>query len=88
MLRVFKAASVDMFQPTHWLVSRSRKIPVLVQSQGDRSLVFTEKEWGTTRSPAFELHSKLGLSCRGVKVLGYELEPMSSLVATDKEVPV
>ena len=67
-----------MFQPTHWLVSRSRKVPVVVQSKGDRSLVFTAAEWGQTESPAFELRSKMGMYCKGVQVLGYGLEPMSS----------
>ena len=77
-----------MFQPTHWLVSRSRKIPVFVQSQRDKSLVFTEKEWGTTVSPAFELHDKLGMFCRGVKVVGYELEPISSAVMAGQQAVV
>lgn len=67
-----------MFQPTHWLVSRSRKVPVKVQPQGDKTLVFTEVEWGKTKSPAFELHSKVGMYCKGVQVLGYELEPMAT----------
>lgn len=69
-----------MFQPTHWLVSRSRKVPVVVQPQGDKSLLFTEAEWGKTASPAFELHSKMGMYCKGVQVLGYELQPMTATV--------
>lgn len=69
-----------MFQPTHWLVSRSRKVPVVVKPQGDKSLLFTEAEWGKTDSPAFELHSKMGMYCKGVQVLGYELEPITSVV--------
>ncbi len=77
-----------MFQPTHWLVSRSRKIPVFVQSRGDKSLVFTEKEWGNTASPAFELHAKLGMFCRGVQVLGYDLEPIPSTVTVGAEAAV
>ncbi|MBE7383246.1 MAG: hypothetical protein F6J95_017750 [Leptolyngbya sp. SIO1E4] len=77
-----------MFQPTHWLVSRSRKIPVIVQSRGDKSLVFTEKEWEQTTSPAFELHSKLGIFCRGVRVLGYELEPVTSTPLAAQVTPV
>lgn len=66
-----------MFQPTHLLVSRSRQVPVRVVSQGETSKIYTEQEWGKTQEPAFELHSKLGMFCRGVQVLGYELEPMS-----------
>jgi hypothetical protein len=65
-----------MFQPTHWLVSRSRKVPVIVQPQGDKSLLFTEGEWGKTTKPAFILHSRLGIYCQGVQVLGYELQPI------------
>lgn len=67
-----------MFQPTHWLVSRSRKVPVMVQPQGDKLRLFTESEWGKTTTPAFELHARMGLYCRGVQVLGYELEPMTA----------
>jgi hypothetical protein len=67
-----------MFQPTHWLVSRSRKVPVVVQPHGEKSLLFTESEWGNTASPAFELHAKMGMYCKGVQVLGYELQPMTS----------
>ena len=67
-----------MFQPTHWLVSRSRKVPVVVQPQGEKSWLFTEAEWGKTKTPAFALHSKMGMYCQGVQVLGYELEPMTA----------
>lgn len=66
-----------MFQPTHWLVSRSRKVPVIVQPQGDKTLIFTETEWGKTETPAFNFHAKMGMYCKGVQVLGYTLEPMS-----------
>ncbi len=66
-----------MFRPTHWLVSRSRRVPVVVQRRGDRSLAFTESEWGKTETPAFELHARMGMHCKGVQVLGYSLEPMS-----------
>lgn len=65
-----------MFQPTHWLTSRNRKVPVVVKSLGDRSLIFTEAEWNRTYSPAFELHPKLGIFCRGVQVIGHELVPI------------
>ncbi|MGD1859686.1 MAG: hypothetical protein ACFB0E_06920 [Leptolyngbyaceae cyanobacterium] len=70
-----------MFQPTHWLVSRSRKVPVAVEPRGEKTLVFTEPEWNRTDPPAFELHVRMGMYCRGVQVLGYKLEPMS--VATE-----
>ncbi|MBD0336460.1 MAG: hypothetical protein ICV62_13305 [Cyanobacteria bacterium Co-bin13] len=65
------------FQPTHYLVSRSRKVPVRVVSGNLRSQVFTEQEWLESRDPAFELHAKLGLYCRGVQIVGYHLEPVA-----------
>lgn len=71
-----------MFQPTHWLVSRSRKVPVMVKSQGEKTLVFTETEWGKTAAPAFELHARMGMYCKGVQVLGYKLEPMPVTATT------
>ena len=67
-----------MFEPTHWLVSRTRRVPVLVKAQGEKSLIFTEFEWDQTPTPAFELHSKMGMYCRGVQVLGYTLEPFEA----------
>lgn len=69
-----------MFQPTHWLVSRSRRIPVVVVARGDRSAIFTEKELGKVHAPAFELHPKLGIFCRGVQVIGYELAPIQAAI--------
>lgn len=74
-----------MFNPTHWLVSRSRRIPVILQRQGETVFVFTESEWGKTHSPAFELRSKMGLYCRGIKVVGYELEPMLTKANVSKQ---
>jgi hypothetical protein len=64
------------FQPTHYLVSRSRKVPVMVVQGGLRSQVFTEQEWQQGKEPAFELHAKLGLYCKGVQIVGYQLEPL------------
>jgi hypothetical protein len=52
----------------------------MVQPQGEKSLLFTEAEWGKTTSPAFELHAKMGMYCRGIQVLGYGLEPMTAAV--------
>ncbi|MEO1297732.1 MAG: hypothetical protein AAFW75_18520 [Cyanobacteria bacterium J06636_16] len=51
-------------------------------------MVFTEKEWGNTTSPAFELHTKLGMFCRGVQVLGYDLEPIASAVTAGTKATV
>ncbi|MGF1460711.1 MAG: hypothetical protein ACFBSG_17000 [Leptolyngbyaceae cyanobacterium] len=50
---------------------------MVVQSQGDKMLIFTEAEWGQSKTPAFELHAKMGMFCKGVQVLGYSLEPMT-----------
>ncbi|HEY9735496.1 MAG TPA: hypothetical protein V6D06_04410 [Trichocoleus sp.] len=68
------------FQPTHQLVSRTRKVPVIVITHGDRSQVLTEQEWREGREPAFELHPKLGLFCKGVQIVGYHLEPLTAPV--------
>ncbi|MBD0267635.1 MAG: hypothetical protein ICV77_05000 [Cyanobacteria bacterium Co-bin8] len=66
------------FQPTHYLVSRSRKVPVRVISGEVRSQIFTEREWLDNQEPAFELYAKLGLYCRGVQIVGYHLEPLAA----------
>lgn len=67
------------FQATHHLISRSRQIPVCLVRKGNVFAVFSEQEWGTTNAPAFELHPKLGIFCRGVKVVGHSLKPLSDL---------
>ncbi|WP_008311527.1 hypothetical protein [Leptolyngbya sp. PCC 6406] len=72
-----------MFQATHILVSRSRRIPVIVTSGTERSQIYTQQEWEQEKPPAFELHSKLGMFCRGIQVLGYRLEPVEEAVAQD-----
>ncbi|MFE4106185.1 hypothetical protein [Almyronema epifaneia] len=64
-----------MFTPTHTLVSRSRRLPVRLARGNQRFLIFTEQEWIQKQQPAFEMHPKLGFFCKGVQVLGYQLEP-------------
>ena len=71
-----------MFKPTHVLVSRSRKIPVLLIPQLDRFLVITQQEWEQRQKPAFEMHPKLGFSCRGIAILGHRLEPIGHQIET------
>lgn len=66
---------MQSFQPTHYLVSRSRRIPVALVPSGERFQIFTEQEWNRVMAPAFELHPKLGVFCKGVQVLGYRIEP-------------
>ncbi|PSN15191.1 hypothetical protein C7271_21100 [filamentous cyanobacterium CCP5] len=65
------------FKPTHYLISQTRKIPVKVVSQGIHSQIYTEAEWGRATAPAFEVRSKLGIFCRGVQVVGHDLEPIT-----------
>ncbi|MEM6424170.1 MAG: hypothetical protein AAGF66_14060 [Cyanobacteria bacterium P01_H01_bin.119] len=65
-----------MFNPTHQLVSRSRKVPVMLRPKRDGFLVFTESEWEQQRQPAFSVHPKMGIYCQGIQVIGYRLEPI------------
>lgn len=74
--------SLQMFKPTHTLVSRRRRLPVALVPGGEGYKIYTEAEWEQNREPAFELHPKLGVFCRGVQVLGHHLEPID---ATDAE---
>jgi hypothetical protein len=71
-------AASQSFQPTHTLVSRSRRLPVQLVSGRDRHWVVTEQDWQKGGEPAFQLHPKLGFFCRGIQVLGYRLEPLES----------
>ena len=66
------------FQPTHTLVSRSRRLPVQLVPGRERHWVVTEQDWRKGGEPAFQLHPKLGFFCRGIQVLGYRLEPLES----------
>jgi hypothetical protein len=72
-----------MFEPTHVLVSRTRRVPVMVTTGGDKSAIYTQAEWEQNRTPAFELHSKLGIFCRGVQVIGHHLEPIEAGVTAE-----
>lgn len=69
--------TMNSFNPTHHLVSHARRIPVRVISKAGRSQIFTEAEWGKTSDPAFEVHPKLGVFCRGIQVVGHQLEPIA-----------
>lgn len=71
-----------MFQPTHLLVTRSRKTPVRLEPKAKGYAVYTEQDWQQQRQPAFEFHSKLGLFCRGIQLVGHSLEPMAAEVPT------
>ncbi|HIK54592.1 MAG TPA: hypothetical protein IGS37_05455 [Synechococcales cyanobacterium M55_K2018_004] len=73
----------DQFQPTHYLVSRTRKTPVqlVMSEQGCKLLTAQEFEQG--KEPAFELRSRQGVFCQGVLVVGYSLEPMGVVKADE-----
>ncbi|ASC71662.1 hypothetical protein XM38_026160 [Halomicronema hongdechloris C2206] len=79
---VLTVESLQMFNPTHTLVSRRRRLPVALVPGGEGYKIYTEAEWGQDRDPAFELHPKLGVFCRGVQVLGHHLEPINNTEAT------
>lgn len=65
-----------MFQPTHLLVSRSRKTPVQLVSSANGFQLLTESEFLSGSQPAFEMRPHLGVFCKDVLVVGYCLEPM------------
>lgn len=76
-----------MFQPTHLLVSRSKKIPVILERRSQSVQILTEQEWQQGQEPAFELRPKQGVFCKGISVVGYHLEPIevgaTEVTATD-----
>ena len=75
-----------MFQPTHLLVSRSKKIPVMLERRSQSVQILTEQEWQQGQEPAFELRPKQGVFCKGISLVGYHLEPIEvdkTEVATD-----
>lgn len=64
------------FNPTHFLVSRSRKTPVQLVSSTDGFRILTEPEWQQGKEPAFELRARQGFFCQGVPIVGYSLQPI------------
>lgn len=67
-----------MFHPTHFLVSRSRQIPVQIVPSQHGFKVLTEQEWRRGSEPAFEMRTKQGFFCQGVPVVGYSLQPITN----------
>lgn len=67
-----------MFQPTHLLKARSQKTPVQLIPSQQGFQILTEPEWQQNREPAFEIRPKQGIFCRGVLVVGYNLEPIAT----------
>ncbi|MGG6294304.1 hypothetical protein ACQ4M4_07775 [Leptolyngbya sp. AN02str] len=65
-----------MFQPTHWLVSRSQKTPIqLIPGEAGFRLL-TEIEANKGAEPAFEIRPRLGIFCRNVPITSYSLQPI------------
>lgn len=64
------------FQPTHYLVSKTRKVPVQLLPMVKGMKLQTELEFQKQIEPAFEIQPKRGFFCVGIPVLGYSLEPM------------
>lgn len=77
-----------MFKPTHYLVSKTRRLPVQLLSVPQGMKLQTELEWQKQAEPAFEMQPKRGFFCLGIPVLGYSLEPMAAVedsVAPEKK---
>ena len=73
-----------MFSPTHLLISRSKTTPVqLVAARGCYQL-YTEADWQQGKTPSFELKPKQGIFCRGVQVVGFQLQPMDADASTSE----
>lgn len=77
-----------MFQPTHLLVSRTRKTPVRLEAKSKNYGVYTEHEWLQNREPALEFRPKLGLFCQGVQLVGHQLEPLATEAIAQPETPM
>lgn len=66
-----------MFQPTHYLVSRSRKTAVQLVPSSQGLQLLTAVEFLNQSQPAFELRPHLGMFCKGIPVVGYALQPIT-----------
>jgi len=76
------------FNPTHYLVSRSRKTPVQLVPSTHGFKILTEFESQQEREPAFELRTRQGFFCQGVSIVGYSLQPIQvdvSIAAVSEE---
>ncbi|GAB4377055.1 MAG: hypothetical protein Kow00121_25450 [Elainellaceae cyanobacterium] len=74
-----------MFNPTHFLVSRSRKTPVQLVPSNQGFKVLTEPEWQRGSEAAFEIRARQGFFCQGVPVVGYSLQPIHQAEAASVE---
>ncbi len=66
-----------MFQPTHHLVSKTRRIPVQLITNPQGASLLTEDEWRKGSPAAFSIHPKRGFFCHDIQVLGFSLEPIA-----------
>lgn len=66
-----------MFNPTHVLVSRSRKTPVQLVPSANGFKALTEVEWQQGSEPAFEMRPRQGFFCQGISVVGFSLQPIA-----------
>lgn len=76
-----------MFQPTHLLVSRTRKTPVQLVSSENGMRLLTEPEFQSGAEAAFEIRPRLGIFCKGVPLVGYQLQPMPATVPASPTTP-
>jgi len=75
-----------MFQPTHWLVSRSTKTPVQLIPGAHGFQLMCQREFEQGQEPAFEIRPRLGVFCHGVPVVGYTLQPIPMQVQASSAV--
>lgn len=74
-----------MFQPTHYLVSRSKKIPVQLVPSTNGFKILTEPEWQRGAEAAFEMRVRQGFFCQGIPIVGYSLQPIDVEVSSTTE---
>jgi hypothetical protein len=66
-----------MFNPTHFLVSRSKKTPVQLVPSVNGFKVLTESDWQRGSEASFEMRPRQGFFCQGISVVGFKLEPIA-----------
>ncbi|MBE9102573.1 hypothetical protein [Vacuolonema iberomarrocanum] len=66
----------QLFQPTHWLVSRNTKTPVQLIPTGKGFQLMSERDYQQDAEPAFEMRPYLGIFCRDIPVIGYRVQPI------------
>jgi hypothetical protein len=77
-LNSHSSARLVEFRPTHYLISRSKKVPVSLVPSARTFRIVTALEFEQGQEPAFELRAKQGFVCHGVPVIGYSLKPIDA----------